>query len=179
MVASSNRSRKKKQTPVPGRNSKKMSNNLRSLRANLMSKNEKESPAKHKMCWKIFLAYLQEKHPDLPVPSGVYPKGRRVFNDTLFAGCLDWYWSQSSSTQAVMRLLHGYLGRTLLLKGKNWTSFPLSEQTYKRVKADKKFSEYKTKKVQTLTPSEDLRIGLLGFKTVRLATCQFILLLGM
>ena len=131
------------------------------------------------MCRKIFLAYLQEKHPDLPVPSGMYPKGRRVFNNTLFAGCLDWYLSQSSSTQPVMRLLHGYLGRSLSLRGKNWTSFPLSEQTCKRLQADKKFSEDKTKEAQTLTPSEDLRIGLLGFTTVRLATCQFILLLVM
>ena len=121
----------------------------------------------------------REKAPTLTYSHCMYPKARKVFNDTLFAGCLDWYWAQSSSMQPVMRLLHGYLGRTLLQKGKTWTTFALSEQTYKRIKADKKFSEYKSKKAPTLTPSEDLRIGLLGFKTVRLATCQFILLLGM
>ena len=175
----SNRARKKKAPLLPIRGSKKNQTSLRSLRANLIKKNETRAPNKHKMCRKIFITYLEKKHADLPVPKTMYPKTWRLLTDTLFAGCLDWYWTQSSSTQPVMRLLHGYLGRSLLLKGKSWSSFPLSQQTYKRIKADKKFAEYRSKKAATLTPSEDLRIGLLGFKTVRLATCQFILLLGM
>ena len=78
-----------------------------------------------------------------------------------------------------MRLLHGYLGKSLLQQGRTWTAFPLSEQTYKRIKSYPKFAHHKSKGAVTLTPAEDLRIGLLGSQTVRLATCQFILLLGM
>ena len=78
-----------------------------------------------------------------------------------------------------MRLLHGYLGRAFLQQGKSWTSFPLSQQTYKRIKCDQKVANHTSNGAATLTPAEDLRIGLLGSKTVRLATCQFILVLGM
>ena len=78
-----------------------------------------------------------------------------------------------------MRLLHGYLGRSLLLKGKTWQSFPLAERTYSRIKKDLKFATHKSKGAVTLSPSEDLKLGLLVSETIRLATCQFILLLGL
>ena len=87
--------------------------------------------------------------------------------------------AKPNSTQPVMRLIHGYLGRALLQQGKNWTSFPLLERTYKRIKGDPKFAEHRSMGANALTPAEDLRIGLLGSGTVRLATCQFILVLGM
>ena len=78
-----------------------------------------------------------------------------------------------------MRLLHGYLGRALLLKGKTWNHFSLSEQTYRRIKKHPKFATHRSKGAATLSPSDDLKLGLLGSETVRLATCQFILLLGL
>ena len=79
----------------------------------------------------------------------------------------------------MMRHVHGYCGRALLNAGKNWGVFPLADRTYKRIKKDKKFAEHLSKGANTLNPVEDLHIGQLGSKTVRLATCQFIMLLGM
>ena len=81
MVSAKTRSRKKKRAP----------SNLRSLRLKLKQKNQDIAPTKHNMCRKIFQAYLKEKHPNKPIPRGMYPTTKRVLRDVIFAGCMDWY----------------------------------------------------------------------------------------
>ena len=88
LMVSAKRSAKKKRS----HSSQSSVTNLRSLRAMLNQKNNTTvAPAKHHMCRKLFVAYLEQKHPNKHVPRGLYPTARRVLSDVIFAGCMDWY----------------------------------------------------------------------------------------
>ena len=64
---------------------------LSALRFKLTVKNQSKAPQKHHMCRKFFMNYMKDCHSELPVLKGLYPTTRRIFNDVIFAGCMDWY----------------------------------------------------------------------------------------
>ena len=75
----------------PSNNKENVSNSSKSIRAELLKKNQVAAPKKHRMCKDLFIKYLEEKHPAAFIPRYMYPASKKLLTDVIIAGFLDWY----------------------------------------------------------------------------------------